>query len=179
MAELLATPATAGLVPLTHGPLTLADAAPARITSVAPLAGQGAALDAALAAMGLGWPAPNRQIAGPSGRIVWAGAGQAFLLDADPAPLAGLAALTDQTDAWATLRLTGPAVADVLARLMPVDLRPAAFGDGAALRTALGHMMAVVMRAGDGIEIMVFRSMARTAVHELAAAMSAVAARGA
>lgn len=177
MAELLATPATDGLLPITYGPFGLTDAAPARITSVAPLAGQTRAFKAALKAMGLGWPAPNRQIRAPGGRIVRTGAGQAFLLEADPAPLAGLGALTDQTDAWATLRLTGPAPDEVLARLIPVDLRPGAFGEDAALRTALGHMMSVVLRAGDGIEIMVFRSMARTAVHEIAAAMSTVAAR--
>ncbi|MBI1219614.1 MAG: sarcosine oxidase subunit gamma [Rhodobacteraceae bacterium] len=179
MAELIATSATEGLVPVLHGPFTLTDAAPARITSVAPFNGKEKAVSAALKkALGLAFPAPNCALAKAEARIVWTGRGQAFLLDADPAPLAGLAALTDQTDAWAALRLAGPGADQVLARLIPLDLRPAVFADGAAARSALGHMMAVIWREGDGFVLLVMRSMARTAVHEIAAAMSAVAARG-
>lgn len=177
MPSLIATSALEGLTPVTHGALTLSDATPARITSLAPFRGQGAAVGKALKPLGLGFPAPNRVIAGKGGRIVWTAPGQAFLLDADPAPLAGLAALTDQGDGWVGLRLVGAGCEAALARLIAIDLRPAAFGEGAAARVALNHMMAVVMRAGTGIEILVFRSMARTAVHEIAAAMASVAAR--
>lgn len=179
MAELIATPATEGLVPLTHGLFTLTDAGLARITSVAPFNGGEPAVTSALKkALGLGFPAPNTSQAKGEARIVWTARGQAFLVNADPAGLTGLAALTDQTDAWAALRLAGPGADQVLARLVPLDLRPAVFADGAAARSALGHMMAVIWREGDGFVILVMRSMARTAVHEIAAAMSAVAARG-
>lgn len=178
MAELIATAATEGLVPVTHGPFSLTDAGLARITSVAPFNGEEPAVTVALtAALGLGFPAPNTSLASETARIVWTGRGQAFLLNAEPAGLAGLAALTDQTDAWAALRLEGPGADQVLARLVPLDLRPAVFAAGAAARSALGHMMAVIWREGDGFVILVMRSMARTAVHEIAAAMSAVAAR--
>ena len=178
MAELIATSATEGLVPVTHGAFTLTDAGIARITSVAPFAGQqGAVSDALTAALGLAFPAPNATQAKGDARIVWSGRGQVFVLNADPVALDGLAALTDQTDAWAALRLAGPGADQVLARLVPLDLRPSAFGEGAAARSALGHMMAVIWRDGEGLVILVMRSMARTAVHEIAAAMSAVAAR--
>ena len=178
MAELIALSATDGLLPLTHGALTLEDAAPDRITSVQPFNGQEAAVDKALkAAHGLGFPAPNRAIAKGAARILWTGRGQAFLLNADPAPLAGLAALTDQTDAWATLRLTGAGADQALARLVPVDLRPAAFGPDSAIRTGLNHMMSVITAVQNGFEVMVFRSMAKTAVHEIETAMKSLAAR--
>lgn len=179
MAELIATSATEGLLPLTRGPFTLSDAAPERITSVAPFSGKEKAVTAALKkAHGLAFPAPNRGLQKGAARILWTSRGQAFLIDADPAALAGIAALTDQTDAWATLHLEGAGADQVLARLVPVDLRPAAFGPGTVARSQLGHMMSVIARAGDGFDILVFRSMAPTAVHEIDAAMSAVAARG-
>lgn len=179
MAELIATGAAEGLLPVEKGGFRLSDAAPGRITSVAPFAGKEKAVTAALKkAHGLAFPAPNKAAAKGAARIVWTGRGQAFLIDADPAPLEGLAALTDQTDAWAALRLEGAGADRVLARLIALDLRPAAFPAGSAARAGLNHMMAVVIRAGEGFDLMVFRSMAKTAVHEIAAAMSAVAARG-
>ena len=72
-----------------------------------------------------------------------------------------------------TLSLTGAGAEDVLARLVPVDLR----GMGAAARSSLGHMGVILMRHKDGFELMVFRSMARTAWHEIEAAMKMQAAR--
>lgn len=178
MAELIAISAVEGLLPVTAGPFTLSEVVPGRITSVAPFAGKEKAVTAALKkAHGLGFPAPNTVLAKGEARIVWTGHDQAFLIDADPAPLAGIAALSDQSDGWTVLRLDGPQAEQVLARRVAVDLRPAAFGEGAAVRTALGHMMVVILRAGAGFEILVFRSMARTAVQEIAEAMRAVAAR--
>ena len=94
--------------------------------------------------------------------------------------LTGIAATTDQSGGWATLRLTGPAGAAALARLVPVDLSAAAFPLGHAARAPLGHMQAVLMRpAADVVEVMVFRSMARTAWHEIEVALRALAARAA
>ena len=95
-----------------------------------------------------------------------------------PAPLAE-AALTDQSDGWAVIRLTGAGCEAVLARLVAVDLRPGHFRRGHTLRTLLFHAPASLTRIGaHGFEIMVFRSMAASAVHELGVAMKSVAARG-
>ena len=67
---------------------------------------------------------------------------------------------------------------DILARLVPIDLRDQAFPDGAAARTLFGHMTAVLMRLGpEHYEVMVFRSMAGTLAHDLKDAMESVAAR--
>jgi heterotetrameric sarcosine oxidase gamma subunit len=68
----------------------------------------------------------------------------------------------------------------VLARLVPLDLRPAAFAVGMALRAPLNHLSAVLIReSADSILILIFRSMARTAWHEVETAMRSVAARAA
>lgn len=146
---------------------------PGRITSVAPFAGAMAEVGAAL--KGLGFPAPNRFASTPGARIVWTGREQAFLMGADPEGLGGLAALTDQSDGWACLSLTGAEAAECLMRLIPLDL--GAMQPGQAARAPLGHMSSVIMRLEDGFELLVFRSMAQTAWHEIEAAMKAIAAR--
>lgn len=178
MASLIEKSACDGLLPVTIGAMTLVEATPRRVTSVAPFAGQDKAVAAALKAMGIGWPAPNRAVVKGDAACLWTGRAQAFLIGADPAGLGGIAALTDQSGAWAVMQLTGPGHADTLARLVPIDLRPAIFATGHVARTGLGHMMAVLRRlSAETVEIMVFRSMAATAVHELTVAMQSVTAR--
>lgn len=152
------------------------------IWSIAPYRGQAAALSAALtAAHGLPFPAPGALLSKEGACIAWSGLDQAFLIGvaADPA-LASHAALTDQSDAWVRLILSGPMARDVLARLVPIDLSPSACPPGSARRTLLGHMPALILqRSGDDFEILLFRSMAGTAVAELAGVMKMVAARAA
>jgi sarcosine oxidase gamma subunit len=117
-----------GAAPVTHGSVTLAEWALPRITSVMPFQGQDKAVAKALKSMGLAFPLPGDvAVSKGTGRLIWTGRNQAFLLDADPGPLQGSAALTDQTDGWCGLVLTGAGAVDVLARLVPVDLRPSAF----------------------------------------------------
>ena len=180
MPSLIERTACDGLLPKRIGTAALSELPAARVTSVAPFRDHAGAVAATLAAMGLGWPAPGAAFAAAGARIQWSGRNQALLFEADPAPLAGLAALTDQSDGWARMRLEGPAAEAVLARLVPLDLRPAAFPDGRVARSALNHMMLHLARSGPAsFDLMVFRSMAASAVHELATAMAAVAARGA
>jgi len=176
--ELIAKTALDGRA-VTHGALRLAEVDAGPITSIALFPGQQDAATLALAAMGLGFPAPNSVVAGANGaRLVWTGRDQAFLIGASVPDISG-AAVTDQSGGWTCLSLTGPKVADVLMRLVPLDLRVPAFPVGRAVRAGLNHMNMVLIRsAEDSFEIMVFRSMARTAWHEIEAAMSAVLARG-
>ncbi len=44
---------------------------------------------------------------------------------------------------------------------------PAAFPAGKVLRAPVNHMSAIVLRRTEGVELWVFRSMARTLWHEL------------
>jgi sarcosine oxidase subunit gamma len=175
--DLVATSPAAGLLPLHHGTVVLSEAEPSRITSVAPFAGKEKTVSAALTkAIGAGFPAPNRMTGSAGARIVWTGPGQAMVLG--PEIAVGQAALTDQSDAWAWLVLEGSDAREVLARLTPVDLRDRVFEVGHAARTLLFHMTATLMRTGpERWEILVFRSMAKTAVHDLQEAMRSVAAQ--
>lgn len=182
MVKLVAKSPCDGVLPLEINRLNLTEVAPGVITSVAPYAGQEAAASTALKALiGAEIPAPNRSTGRDGARVVWTGAGQAMVIGTavDPS-LAQHAALTDQSDAWVTFRLQGQGVEDVLARLTPLDLNPGVFKKGHAGRSQLGHMNAVFLKvAADAFQIMVFRSMARTAVHEFEVTMKAVAARAA
>lgn len=180
MASLIETTACEGLLPVATQDVTLGELPFACITSVAPFDGRQDAVAAALKAMGLGWPGPGQSVRAGDAACLWAGRDQAFLIGAAPEGLAGIAALTDQSDGWARIHLEGPGAEAVLARLIALDLRPAAFPEGAVARTGLGHMMAVLLREGpQSFQIMVFRSMAGTAVHDLHQAMRAIAARAA
>lgn len=176
MPDLIATPAL-DHPPVTRGQTRLALADPGRMTSIAPFPGQIGAVGAALSAVGLAFPPPNAMIAAGPARIVWTGRAQAFLIGADCPDLTGLAATTDQSDGWVTLTLAGAGAADVLMRLVPLDLRAAAFPPGRAVRSGLNHMPLILWRDAEGFTLMTFRSMARSAWHEVETAMEMVEAR--
>lgn len=178
MANLIAKSASDGLLPLTIGGLSLTDATPARITAIAPWPGKGKATGAALKKLGLDWPAANRAASSGKTLCVWSGRAQAFLINAAPDGLDRGAALTDISDGWVALALDGVAAGAALARLVPLDLGVSAFPQGASARTSLGHMQVLLHRSGaDHFTLFVFRSMIKTAVHEIESAMKAVAAR--
>ncbi len=176
MVKLMATEPTPRL-PLEIGAARLAAVAAGQVTAIAPY--PGCDVTPVLADLGLAFPAPNSMTAAGALRIVWAGREMAFLLGG-PAPegLEDLAALSDQSDGWVFVQLTGAAAREVLARVTPLDLRDAAMPVASAARTLINHMPALILHnAPQAYEIAVFRSMAATLVEELEAAMTAVAAR--
>jgi len=170
-----------GMAPLAIGGVTLREVDLGRLTSVAPYKGKDTALGEALkAAHGMGWPAPNRATGKDGARAIWFGQRMALLAGPEPgAGLADHAALTDQSDAWTAVTLEGAGAAEVLARLVPLDLRASVFKRGHTARTELQHMMASVTKTGEeSFLILVFRSMAATLRHDMQVAMEGVAARG-
>ena len=172
MADLTPTPAFAGLtLPVRHGGCTLSALPLGPLTAIAPYPGQAAAVAARLG----GFPEPGQVIATPAGRLAWAGRAAAFLFGSAP-DLGGLAAVTDQSDGWAGLRLEGFDGLAVLSRLVPVDL--ATLQPPASLRSQLNHLPLLLIHAGPAVwELWSYRSMAGTLHHELVQAMAGVAAR--
>ncbi|QBF31214.1 sarcosine oxidase subunit gamma [Thalassococcus sp. S3] len=180
MAELIAKTPCDGLLPLEIGGVSLMEVDPGVMTSIAPCKGQeGALSDALQTAHGMAFPAPNRATGKGGARAIWFARGQAMLMGPAPeASLAANAALTDQSDAWAVVTLEGEGAEDVLARLVPVDLRNAVFKRGHTARTSMMHMPSSITRIGaNTFLIMTFRSMAQTLVHDLKTAMENLAAR--
>ena len=84
-----------------------------------------------------------------------------------------MAAVTDQSDGYAVLRLTGPRLRDTLAKLIPIDVHPRAFKIGDVAATVAFHVGATFWRLDDGpdgapvIEVAVFRSLAGSFWHAL------------
>ena len=177
MAKLIAKSAGSDLLPVKIEDLTMTEELVGRITSVAPFEGREKAVSEALKTeTGCAFPAPNRMTSKGKNRIVWSGLGQAFVMG-PTIDIAG-AALTDQSDSWTVLALEGALARDALARLTPLDLRESQFKRGHVARSLLGHMNCLLIRAGaDRYELMVFRSMTQTAVHELTRAMESVTAQ--
>ena len=179
MVDLKAKTPFDGMEPVRIGTVTLSEVDLGRVTSLSPY-GDASDLSAALqGAHGMAWPAAGRATGKAGARCMWFGQDQAVLLGPEPdASLSEHAAVVDQSDAWVALRLTGAQGAEVLARLVPVDLREAHFKRGHAIRTQALHVSVSIRREADGFVIMAFRSMADTLVHEVKQAMVAVAARG-
>lgn len=180
MVELTEKSPCAGLLPVHIGTVTAEEIDAGRLSSLS-AHGDPDELSAALEkAHGMALPKPNRSTGKEGARCLWFGRGEALLMG--PAPEAALAdhgAVVDQSDAWAVVTLHGEGAVDVLARLVPVDLRDSVFKRGHTLRSQVFHMNASITKLGpDRFMIMVFRSMAGTLVHDLKAAMAAVAARG-
>ena len=179
MPELIAKSPLSGVWPVAHGGLRLSEHLLGRVTSIAILPRQAKTVARALKPLGLAFPAPNRFVAADQASLVWTARDQAFLIGVAMPDTAG-AALTDQSDGWAALRLEGPNADGTLMRLYPLDLRAGSFPVGTAARAPLNHMQSILTRTSPyAFDIMVFRSMARTAWHEVEAAMKTMAARAA
>ncbi|MEO1640013.1 MAG: sarcosine oxidase subunit gamma [Pseudomonadota bacterium] len=161
-----------GLLPIEIGGVTVSKVLPKALTSVAPFKGQEKAVSAALKkAVGDGLPEVGQR----AGAVTWFGHG--MYLVADRVALDG-AAVTDQSDAWAVVEIAGAGAEDVLARLVPIDLRSAGFPKNSVAKTMLAHLSITIVRTGpDRFEIMAMRSMATTLVHDLKTAMKGLAAR--
>lgn len=173
MASLVAKTPAQGLLPVEIGTCRLSETSYEAITWIAPYDGKA---DAVAKAIGLPIPQPGRMTGDGPQKALWVGPGQALILGQPVAPDG--AAHADQSSGWTVLALTGPDARDVLARVTPLDLRDSAFPETRTARTLVGHMTASLTRiAPDTYEIMVFRSMAKTAVHELERAMHGIAAR--
>jgi heterotetrameric sarcosine oxidase gamma subunit len=179
--ELIAKSPLAGRAPVTRGALSLSETPMEAITSIALFPGQSKAIAKVLKPLGLTFPAPNTVSQSGDARLVWTGRDQAFLIGVSaPAIPAEVAAVTDLSDGWAGLSVEGPAAHDALMRWVPIDLRPRHFAVGTAIRAPLYHMQAIILRlTANRIDLMVFRSMARTAWHEIDLAMTTIEARAA
>jgi len=114
-------------------------------------------------------------------QAAWFAADQWIVYDIAPAQLTktigDAGAVTDQSDGWTAIELCGPYAVDVLARACPLDLRDDMFPAGSAARTELFHMQSHLTRHQTGFRILIMRSFARTAWHDLSTTLKNVAAR--
>ncbi len=136
------------------------------------LAGEGrrAEVESALTNLvGITPPSAPKRVQGRFGDLIWSGPDQWLLASESPNVVAraerdlrGLAAVSDQTDARAVLRVAGPRVRDALAKGCLVDLHPRVFRTGDVALTSIAHIGAQIWQIDDAptYDIAVFRSMA-------------------
>ncbi|MEH3118479.1 MAG: sarcosine oxidase subunit gamma [Methylorubrum populi] len=119
--------------------------------------------------LGLSLPGAGGAVfAGETG-LVWSAPGQ-WLAVAEspralrdlPEALRGVAAVTDQGDGRALVRVSGPKARAMLAKGVAVDLHPRAFGPGRAAVTSIAHIGVQLWQrdAGPTYDIAVARSFA-------------------
>jgi heterotetrameric sarcosine oxidase gamma subunit len=178
VARLIALTAFADDLPLTCGALTLHEIRHDPLWRIAPFAGQSAGFGAALRDQcGLDLPPVGQRATGAGGFVQWDGH-DGWLVAADLALDAHVAAVVDYADALACLQIHGAGVLDVLARLVPMDLRLPQFGIGACALTLVGlHPVRIVRLEAEGFEIMVTRSMAASLLDDLRRSALLLAAR--
>lgn len=153
------------------GSLTLREVIWKNITTIQPLKGKEKITTKAInERFELNLPGVGKSISSQKNKIMWIGMNQ-FLFLGDKIEVKE-AALTDQSDAWTILLLTGDKTADVMDRLCPVDTRSLVSGD--VIRSMIGHMTAIVEKTEVGCQLMVFRAFAETLLHEVCNSMRSV-----
>jgi sarcosine oxidase subunit gamma len=146
--------------------------------------GKAAFDDALRAGFGCVAPAANRFTSGKAAGEAWhfisAGPRQVFIvapMGSSVSALETVAALTDQTDGWISIRMEGEAAREVLSRLCGVDFHPAVFQAGHSARAPFEGMLAVVCCedvAAGSYRVLFQRSSARSFVAHVAHAATSV-----
>lgn len=145
------------------------------LASLAAAKGKREALAAAIQEKyGVMLPSTPQRVEGNGIAILWAGPDQWLVmaertngrdLEVELKPVvAGLAAVTDQTDARAILRISGPRAREVLAKGVPIDLHPRVFAPGSVAITHASHIGVILWQldAAPTYELAVFRSFAQS-----------------
>ena len=121
---------------------------------------------------------PNRTTARAKNRCLWFGKNHLLLGSEPDETLSKIARLTDVSDGYAVLRAEGRDIEALLARIVPIDFAPSHFKPGYTARTLVQQMHAAVTQISDSVfQIIVFRSMAQTLVHDRKRVMTSVYAR--
>jgi len=119
---------------------------------------------------GLDLPATPRRVGQGGLAFIWSGPGQWLALAEDGRDLAreltdaigAFAAVSDQSDGLAVLRVAGPCARDALIKGVGLDLHPRAFGPGDAAVTVIAHVGVQLWQLDDrpSYEIAAYRSFA-------------------
>ena len=179
MIKLLPKSAAYGLTPIKVSNTEIIENDMVTLTSISANIGKSNKLSEQLKkSHGMSLPHSGRASGREGARALWFGQHTLLVGPKCDEKLNKFAILTDQSDAWVVLRMSGDLIEDVLMRLSPVDVRLKTFKVGSVVRTGLLHVNVTLHRIGTNtIDVYGFRSMAKTLCHELTQALSSVAAR--
>ena len=123
---------------------------------------------------GLKMPSPNKSVKNKDTRIFSTQPDQIFVLTKrtdDPEKSMAIeigksAYITDQTDAWVILEISGSSSREALERICQLDLDKEIFKLDSMARTSMEHMSAIIIRkAGDTFYLMSASSSAKSFLH--------------
>jgi sarcosine oxidase subunit gamma len=124
------------------------------------LAATGAAL--ALAAGVAAAPGPGASATGRGGTLLRVEPLKWLLISeseiADPPIDAADGTVLDLSHARTVIHVAGPKVIELMARMVPIDLRLSSFTEGSVANTALHHIGVTILARGGGFDILVLRS---------------------
>ncbi len=134
--------------------LWLIAAWPERLAETGIAAAKAAGVDAA--------PGPGACVTGPGGALLRAEPLKWLLASEDeiarPALDAANGTVLDLGHARTVIHVSGPNALDLMARMVPLDLRPAAFPEGSVANTGLHHVGVTIAARDGGFDIFVLRS---------------------
>lgn len=170
----------------TIGGVTITERPDIALASVAVRRGRDEDLAAAAPdLLGTSWPETASSAGTGALRAFWMAPGQ-WMVEAPfathedlaarlKARLGDAASVTEQTDAWVVLDVTGTSVTALFQRLCPLDLED--LPDGAASRTLLHHLgcFVLVRRTGEAVTVLAPRSAADFLHHALLTTAQAIA----
>jgi methylglutamate dehydrogenase subunit D len=141
---------------------------PRTILSLAAFKGQTAALNQAL---GADLPLTPRRITAPDITYLWSGPNTWLAIGPGASALnqkiAGLAAVTDQSDGLSLFGIAGPFARIILGKLVPIDLHESAFPPEGVALTLAAHIGIRLWREEDSLVLGCFRSFAGSLYHAL------------
>jgi sarcosine oxidase subunit gamma len=117
-------------------------------------------------------PGPGQSAAGASAAILrveplkWWVLADAALPRPEIAP--GDGTVLDLGHARTAIRIEGAALPELMARLVPLDLRPGRFPDGSVASTGLHHVGVTLLARAGGVDLFVPRSFARSLFEHVA-----------
>ncbi|MDF1720818.1 MAG: hypothetical protein P1U65_09095 [Minwuia sp.] len=80
----------------------------------------------------------------------------------------GLGAVVDLSDARAALRVSGPAMPDLISRILPLDFRDDRLPPGGSAETVTAHMNVTLHRVdATTVDLFVFRGFTRSFLHHV------------
>jgi sarcosine oxidase subunit gamma len=107
-------------------------------------------------------PGPGMSATGPGGTLLRTEPLKWLLVSEDEidAPALGAAdgTVLELSHARTVIHVSGPRALDLMARMVPLDLRPATFPEGAVASTGLHHLGVTIVARNGGFDILVLRS---------------------
>ncbi|APH53396.1 Sarcosine oxidase gamma subunit [Granulibacter bethesdensis] len=137
--------------------------------------GHSALRDAFLTGYGISLPETGKRSAVPGMEVLWNGSEQYLVIGHDPdqalasgiqAAVGRNASVTEQSDGRVIFYLSGTAIRDVLAKLVPIDLHPRSFGPEHTAITTMAHVTVQIWRSDqvNGFHLAIPRSYAEYAI---------------